>query len=97
LLDNAYKWADGRIIVSAEDEHSKQGMNTCLAIKINDDGPGIPENRMQEILKRGGRVDQAAPGSGIGLAVVQDILSVYKGRLKIEGGVLGGACFSIRI
>lgn len=97
LLENAYKWAHGRIAVSAENKHGKESQNTCLIIKIEDDGPGIPENRIQEILKRGVRADQTVPGNGIGLAVVQDILSVYKGKLQIESSHLGGACFSIQI
>jgi len=97
LMENAYKWASSRIVISAE---MIQGMdNACatLDFRVEDDGPGIPEGKIQEILKRGVRADQNVPGNGIGLAVVQDILSVYKGELQIEKSDLGGACFSFRI
>lgn len=97
LIENAYKWAASRIVIIAEMKRGKGEADTVLAFRIEDDGPGVPDDRIQEILKRGVRADQTVPGNGIGLAVVQDILSVYKGSLLIEKSELGGACFKFQI
>lgn len=97
LIENAYKWAISRIVITAEMAPEVNDKSTALVFRVEDDGPGIPEDRIQEILKRGVRADQNVPGNGIGLAVVQDILSVYKGSMRIERSELGGVCFSFQI
>ncbi len=84
LLDNARKWARGRVSISAE----MTAAGTRLTIE--DDGPGIPPNEIDQVLMRGGRLDQAAPGSGLGLAIARDILDLYEGRLEMTASPMGG-------
>lgn len=89
LMENAFKWAHSRITCSAEE--TQQG----IKIHIEDDGHGIKTEQQQEILKRGVRMDSNTPGHGIGLAIVQDILSAYAYRLEIGKNNMNGARFTI--
>ncbi|SER55133.1 two-component system, OmpR family, sensor histidine kinase PhoQ [Nitrosomonas sp. Nm51] len=89
LVDNAFKWCDRQIVLSAA-RHQER-----IVIQIEDDGPGILQHEIARILERGVRADQSIPGHGIGLAIVRDIIQVYGGDLSIEQNYLKGA--SIRI
>ncbi len=92
LLDNAFKWCHSRITVRAENVSSGGEGEGWLVITVEDDGPGIAPEMKEEILKRGIRGDQHVAGHGIGLAMVQDIVKVYKGRCEIGSSKeLGGA------
>ncbi len=95
LLDNANKWCARKIKVSVSiDEHV---LPRKLRIVVSDDGPGIPEALIDAVLERGGRADPNTAGHGIGLAVVRDIVKLYKGRLQITRGPLGGAQIEIEL
>ncbi len=59
-------------------------------IIIEDDGPGIPDDELKNVLRRGIRADQSVNGHGIGLAVVNELVSLYKGQLKSEKAASGG-------
>ena len=61
---------------------------------IADDGRGIKDSEIKKILERGGRVDQAVPGQGIGLSVVIDIVKAYNSKLTVTTSDLGGAAVS---
>lgn len=91
LVDNAYKWCDRCITISA-----KQYPDHVL-IQVKDDGPGIRENEIARILERGVRADQSIPGHGIGLAIVRDIIQVYGGNLSIVRNHPTGACIAIQL
>lgn len=87
LLDNAYKWCRRRVTVTADVDN-----NHGLRLSVEDDGPGITSQKADAVLQRGVRGDPSNPGHGIGLAIVQDIMGVYGGRLHIEkSAALGGA------
>jgi len=89
LLDNAFKWSRGRIRIGAV-THERR-----LVLSVEDDGPGIPQSAVQEVLQRGVRADQTMPGHGIGLAVVRDIAEAYGGSVRIERSELGGAAITL--
>lgn len=90
LIDNACKWARSRVLIQMELQ-SGDG-RPCLAIEVEDDGPGIPEAQRAAVLERGTRIDSAVPGQGIGLAVVRDIAAAYGGTVEIDASeALGGA------
>jgi two-component system sensor histidine kinase PhoQ len=89
LLDNAFKWCAGRVRVRAE---RVQG---TLRLSVEDDGPGVPAERAQQVLERGVRADESVPGHGIGLAVVRDIAAAYDGRVDIGRSELGGASVAL--
>ncbi len=61
-----------------------------LNIRIEDDGPGMKPEQVEQLLKRGVRADEAMPGHGIGLSIVHNIVQAYRGSLKIEQSELGG-------
>jgi signal transduction histidine kinase len=84
LMDNACKWARSRTRVLVTADASQ------LAILIDDDGPGIPPARREAALRRGGRLDQTVPGSGLGLDIVREIAELYRGSLQLEDSPLGG-------
>ncbi len=87
LLDNACKWCQQRVAISTTLQQQR------VIFHISDDGPGVPREKVQHILQRGGRIDQAVPGTGIGLTVAHEIIQTYQGQLHIEPSPLGGADF----
>ncbi len=91
LADNAYKWAAGRVELSA-----RLAGDDGLELRVEDDGPGIAADVAERLLKRGERADPAVPGHGLGLAIVNSIVLAYGGRLGIERSPLGGAAIVVR-
>ncbi len=88
LLDNAFKWASSTVEVSLAGE--KASDTERIALLIDDDGPGLPEEAMAEVLKRGRRLDETTPGSGLGLSIVVDIAKLYGGGLSLHRSPRGG-------
>jgi signal transduction histidine kinase len=84
LLDNACKWARRQVHVHGRATDGR------LRIAVEDDGPGIPEARQAEVLRRGGRLDEATSGSGLGLDIVRDVAALYHGSLALGRSSLGG-------
>ena len=90
LMDNAFKWATTQVCVRAASEPPGVGRQG-LTVTVEDDGPGIPADKLEELLRRGGRADSHVDGHGIGLAVVKEIVEdAYRGQLRIGRGPLGG-------
>ncbi len=79
ILDNARKWTDDEVAVSASLEGDKH-----VVIAVEDNGPGLPPEQTLAVTQRGSRMDEDAPGSGLGLAITQDILEIYNGHMSIE-------------
>ncbi|PNG32453.1 histidine kinase [Pseudomonas protegens] len=84
LLDNACKWADAQVRLSVEER--PQGF--CL--RVEDDGPGIPEARRNEVFSRGARLDEQTDGHGLGLGIVRDIVDACGGTLSLGDSEWGG-------
>jgi signal transduction histidine kinase len=78
LMDNAFKWASSRVVVTAERD------GPSVRIAVEDDGPGIPINRLQAVVLPGIREDERVPGDGFGLAIVKEMASLYGGSLSLE-------------
>lgn len=91
LLENAYRLCLGQIRICASIEQG--ACHLC----VEDDGPGVPVDQRERILRRGERLDAQHPGHGIGTAVVKDILESYEGELFLEESELGGAAFRVRV
>lgn len=85
LMDNACKWARGRVEVSS---HQESG--ATLTITVDDDGPGLPTDRRDAVLAPGVRLDESIPGTGLGLAVVRDVARLYGGDIRLADSPLGG-------
>ena len=95
LADNAYKCCLRRVAVAAGMEGGAQERR--LVLRVEDDGPGIPRAVSKAVVRRGVRGDAATAGQGIGLAVVQDIVRVYGGELRIDTSRWNGARVSVRL
>lgn len=91
LIENAFKWSNNKVLVSAET------LDGQTQITIEDDGPGINKEQRDLILLRGQRADQSTPGHGLGLAMVNDMLLLYKGSMQITTSAMGGAKIIIKI
>jgi two-component system sensor histidine kinase PhoQ len=94
LLDNACKWCKQRVKLTIR---PLQQDNGGMRLTVEDDGPGIPEEAADALLQRGMRLDESAPGHGIGLAVVKDIAASYGGDVTIADSNLGGAAITVTI
>jgi signal transduction histidine kinase len=88
LLDNAFKWAKAEVIVSAERIESVSAPR--IVILIDNDGPPLSSEAAIEVLRRGRRLDESIPGSGLGLSIVVDMAKLYGGELKLEAAPAGG-------
>jgi two-component system, OmpR family, sensor histidine kinase PhoQ len=97
VLDNGCKWCRGVVRLTASVDGSF-ATKERLSIVVEDDGPGISFEDRIRIGQRGVRTDEAVPGHGIGLSMVQDTVEMYGGTLIIgESEALGGALFALRL
>lgn len=80
LLDNARKHATNLVRVTYDNK----------TLVVEDDGPGVNDDKLSTILQRGVRLDSTKPGSGLGLSIVSDLADVYKFELAVSRSVLGG-------
>ncbi len=84
LMDNACKWANGQVRVRASKTEDQ------IVFDVEDDGPGIPDDQLDEVFARGKRHDEGVPGSGLGLNIVRDIAALYGGDVTLARSDLGG-------
>lgn len=84
LLDNACKWAKRRVFFHCECQDGR-----CY-LSVEDDGPGIPEDKIEQVLQRGQRLDESREGHGLGLGIVQDLVELYRGELSLGRSEHGG-------
>lgn len=96
LLENAAKWAKSRARLTVEAADTVQAGGT-FRLLIEDDGPGIPDEKAREVLRRGARLDETKPGSGLGLAIVSDLVKEYGGRLALDKSSLGGLRVAVEL
>ncbi|MFN4141520.1 ATP-binding protein [Aestuariivirga sp.] len=90
LMDNACKWARARVRVTAQLSPGAAGSRTLVSLAVEDDGPGLPEDKRAEAMKRGRRLDETKPGSGLGLSIVAETAAMYNGSVSLETAGLGG-------
>ena len=85
LIDNACKWANGSVAVTA-----RRLSDDMISVFVDDDGPGLTKAERERVVKRGQRLDESKPGSGLGLSIVADLAHLYKGRFALENAEGGG-------
>ena len=61
-----------------------------LRIDVDDDGPGLTPGEREGALKRGVRLDETTPGSGLGLSIVTELAELHKGVLELDAAPSGG-------
>lgn len=93
ILDNAAKYGkDGKII-----EISLERQGDYALIRVRDHGPGIPETELPFVKKKFYKGSSKERGSGIGLAVCDEIVARHGGDLIIANTEDGGVCVTVRL
>ncbi len=93
LLDNAFKWASGEVVISADMADSPEH----FTLAIEDDGPGLPPETRDSVLERGKRLDESIPGAGLGLGIAQEIVALYGGKMTLDASPRGGLAVRLRL
>jgi signal transduction histidine kinase len=93
LLDNACKWAKTRVSIEA----SRPDGESSFDVVVDDDGPGLTREERERAVKRGQRLDETKPGSGLGLSIVADLAELYRGELALEASPKGGLRARLRL
>jgi signal transduction histidine kinase len=95
LLDNAVRHAATRVAISL------QQLDGTGVLRVDDDGPGVPEAERSRVFERFVRLDEArarqSGGVGLGLAIVSELLLVLGGHVRVLDSPLGGARFEVRM
>jgi len=94
LIENALHYGKSVQVTVVQD-------GTELVFRIEDDGPGIPPEQIEEALRPFVRLDvergRNTKGMGLGLAIVQQAVALEKGRLTLVNAPLGGLIAEIRL
>jgi len=97
LIDNASKWATSAVKIDVQRGADLAAERPSIVFLIDDDGPGLPKERRAEATRRGRRLDETRPGSGLGLSIVVDLAQLYGGGLALDDSPLGGLRASLRL
>jgi signal transduction histidine kinase len=92
VMENACKWAKSRVRVSA----ASRGPDS-FALTVEDDGEGLQEDQRETVMRRGARLDETSPGSGLGLSIVDELARAYDGSVSLGQSTLGGLKVEIRL
>jgi signal transduction histidine kinase len=96
LGDNAARHAQAKVVFSLRETTA----GTVL-LRVDDDGPGVPEVERRRIFERFVRLDDARSrdtgGSGLGLAIVAEIAAAHSATVSVAGSPLGGARFEVEM
>jgi signal transduction histidine kinase len=93
LVDNACKWAQSRVAIEVLAARADTPQTAhSLRVVVDDDGPGLTpsERERVQVARRGNRLDETKPGSGLGLSIVTDLAALYGGALTLGTAPIGG-------
>jgi signal transduction histidine kinase len=91
LVDNACKWATARVFVEVLVQRpADSNTEPKLRIVVDDDGRGLSAAERAQVSRRGQRLDESKPGSGLGLSIVVDLAALYGGSLTLGTAPTGG-------
>ena len=99
LLSNAFKFTKSgeNVVIVVEADNEKR---TC-AVKVEDNGVGIPQNKLTEIFERFSQAGNASnsyyKGTGIGLALSKEIVNMHHGRIFASSVENQGATFTVEL
>ncbi len=89
LVDNACKWAQSRVAIEVLKERTEDERR-MIRIIVDDDGPGLTPAEREQVARRGRRLDETKPGSGLGLSIVVELAALYGGSFTLGTAPLGG-------
>jgi signal transduction histidine kinase len=91
LVDNACKWAQSQVHVEVLAERAAiADPLPMVRIIVDDDGRGLTAEERAKVARRGQRLDETKPGSGLGLSIVSDLAQLYRGNLTLGEAPTGG-------
>jgi signal transduction histidine kinase len=91
LVDNAGKWARHNVMISIVPlATTDQRGQKLFRVVIDDDGVGLAPELREAAMRRGRRLDETRPGSGLGLSIVVDLAALYGGALRLDASPAGG-------
>ncbi|MGE0564700.1 MAG: sensor histidine kinase [Pseudolabrys sp.] len=90
LVDNACKWAASRVAVEVEPNQTVSDGRKMIRLIVDDDGQGLSPAEREQVAKRGRRLDETKPGSGLGLSIVVELAGLYGGSLTLGAAPIGG-------
>ena len=93
ILDNASKHGGEGSRIEAE----ICNLEDSIAVRIRDYGPGIPEDEIPLVKKKFYKGSSKARGSGIGLAVCDEIVEMHGGQLILENAPGGGTLVTVQL
>lgn len=95
VVENATRHAASRVVVSLVAEDAR------AVLRVADDGPGIPADRVDEVFERFTRLDDARSspdgGTGLGLAIAKDVVERHHGTIVVDRSHHPGACVVITL
>lgn len=88
IISNAFDYADSNIAVKLESNNSK------VFIAVDDDGPGIPEDKREDVFKAFYRLEESrnkeTGGVGLGMSIAKDVVTSHGGTIELHDSKLGG-------
>jgi len=91
LMDNACKWAKTRVELRSRRD------GDYLIVTVDDDGPGLSQEERESAFARGRRLDEAVPGTGLGLGITRELAELYGGEVRLENSRMGGLRAVLRL
>ena len=91
LLDNSCKFASSKATLDIKVTQRK------LKFVFEDDGKGLDIQQVEEIKRRGVRLDETVAGHGLGLGICSDIIDTYQGQISFSESSLGGLKVEVEI
>jgi signal transduction histidine kinase len=96
LIENGFKYGNGgklNVILSKE--------NSKLLLKVEDSGPGIPVKERKKVFDKfyrmGNEETRSKKGTGLGLFIVKELVSLHQGKITIGESARGGASFNVSL
>jgi signal transduction histidine kinase len=89
LVDNAVKHSNGHVTINIGVGRIVDGGSVFYRVTVDDDGPGIPDEKKKEVFHRLKRGQTMARGTGLGLYIVKTLVESFHGRVTLEDRVPG--------
>ena len=98
LIDNAAKWSTRKVLVTAAlMTGTMEAGRDWLMVMVDDDGKGLPADKRADAVKRGKRLDETKPGSGLGLSIVTETAAMYGGTVVLGDAEMGGLRVQLKL
>ncbi|MGN1130770.1 MAG: ATP-binding protein [Ruminococcus sp.] len=97
IIDNALKYTPEDGVVAIEVKYNAEDETPNIQITVTDTGCGISAEDLPKVKEKFYKANQTVRGSGIGLAVADEIMQLHNGSLDIESGVGVGTTVTITV